>query len=437
VDDHLWTTTQSCVFVVQLNWAICDWVFYMANRQELILASNEPRYDDSTLAEFRKELYRVTSGNLEPRYLHGAPLWLSDFTERIDGIFDELESVEYGSIRYLELKAFNQNTLKSYKSDLKTIDEILGGVTTLPFTVDLVKNYIQKCFVAGHAPTTVNRRIVALSWAHRAAGLPDPTLDGMVQNMLRSVRKDRVENNWQPDRVPPLTLKQIIKMIGASQGDDIRSIRDRALILVGFFGAYRESELANITFESIYSSDLGFAIRMGVSKTDQTGSKGHYKAIPKLPKAQARYCPYRALEHWMNQIGLHEGLVFRGFTTIQRKVNGKKISELKIGGFKKDKCTHEVKPVKLSHYSINQAIKSMAKRAGLKQANKYAGHSLRSGFVTQLRGSVEDAMIIRQTGHTNTAILKYYDRPEDAFDKTPVKELSRQLRRITEKNEYP
>jgi integrase len=107
------------------------------------------------------------------------------------------------------------------------------------------------------------------------------------------------------------------------------------------------------------------------------------------------------------------------------KINGKKQSVLSVAGFKWK--NGERVPVKISHVSVNKAIKSLAKAAMLEQSGKYAGHSLRAGFVTSLRGYVDDEKITRQTGHADIKMLKVYDRPEDAFEKSPVMDLIRLL----------
>ncbi|MBT3723973.1 MAG: tyrosine-type recombinase/integrase [Gammaproteobacteria bacterium] len=353
------------------------------------------------------------------------PIWIKHLVNQLDALVAERVTVEKNTPRYFDLQALNENTLNSYRSDLKMIDQALGGVNTLPIPVSLLREYLSNCARAGQTPTTINRRLVALSWAQRQLQYPDTTRHPAVQSVMKGIRVDRVKNdNWIPDRVPALSLSQIKRMVDTA-GNDLRSVRDRAMILVGFYGAMRESELAGIKVEDIFSCDIGLSIRMGITKTDQTGEKGFYKALPLVPQPNDRYCPVSAIEEWKQLAGITEGYLFRGFQLKNMKINGKKQSVLSVAGFKWKNA--ERIPVKISHVSVNKAIKSLAKAAMLEQSGKYAGHSLRAGFVTSLRGYVDDEKITRQTGHADIKMLKVYDRPEDAFEKSPVMDLIRLL----------
>ncbi|MBT7046611.1 MAG: site-specific integrase, partial [Gammaproteobacteria bacterium] len=201
------------------------------------------------------------------------PIWIKHLVNQLDALVAERVTVEKNTPRYFDLQALNENTLNSYRSDLKMIDQALGGVNTLPIPVSLLREYLSNCARAGQTPTTINRRLVALSWAQRQLQYPDTTRHPAVQSVMKGIRVDRVKNdNWIPDRVPALSLSQIKRMVDTT-GNDLRSVRDRAIILVGFYGAMRESELAGIKVEDIFSCDIGLSIRMGITKTDQTGEK--------------------------------------------------------------------------------------------------------------------------------------------------------------------
>jgi site-specific recombinase XerD len=350
------------------------------------------------------------------------PIWIQHLVNQLEALVAERATVEKHSPRYFDLQALNENTLNSYRSDLKMIDEVLGGINTLPIPVTLLRDYLASCARKGQAPTTISRRLVALSWAQRQLQYADTTQHPAVQSVMKGIRVDRVKNdNWTPNRVPALSLMQIKRMIDTT-GDDLRGVRDRALILVGFFGAMRESELAGIKVDDIFSCDIGLSVRMGITKTDQTGLKGFYKALPRVPYQDFRYCPVTAIEAWKRLADITDGYLFRGFKCTNRKIDGEvKSVILSVEGFKWQDGQREA--VKLSHVSVNKAIKDLAKAALLEQPTKYAGHSLRSGFVTSLRGLVDDDKITRQTGHTDVNMLKVYDRPQDAFDKSPVMDL--------------
>jgi len=142
--------------------------------------------------------------------------------------------------------------------------------------------------------------------------------------------------------------------IVASLGDSLRDCRDRALLLFGFAGAFRRSELSRIDCESIERTPRGLVITIPKSKTDQ---EGQTRQVP-IPHGRSAICPIKALDQWLELSGITEGPVFRPLNRRGHVLLGR-----------------------LSGDSIASIVKQRVKTIGLDPA-RYSGHSLRAGFVT-------------------------------------------------------
>jgi len=176
--------------------------------------------------------------------------------------------------------------------------------------------------------------------------------------------------------------------IVASLGDSLRDARDRALLLIGFAGAFRRSELSRIDCESIERTARGIVITIPKSKTDQEGQARHVA----IPHGRSAICPIRALDQWLELSGVTEGPVFRPVTR-----------------------RGQVLPHRLSGDSIAKIIKHRVKTIGLDPA-RYSGHSLRAGFVTSAATAGAPAWRIKaQTGHASDALVGRYIRLSDLF----------------------
>jgi integrase len=181
----------------------------------------------------------------------------------------------------------------------------------------------------------------------------------------------------------PLTRNRVVKILGSLDGP-IASARDKALLLIGFAGALRRSELAAIRREHVIGHRKGITIKLPRSKTDQEG-KGREVEI--LWGANEETCPVLALENWLAASGIKEGFIFRSVGQYG-----------KIGaGLHSD--------------SVGRIIKRMVRRAKIAHPEEYGGHSLRAGFVTEASANgATDGQIMKQTGHTTTTMVRRYSR---------------------------
>jgi integrase len=188
-------------------------------------------------------------------------------------------------------------------------------------------------------------------------------------------------------RAAALTSEQITAIL-ASLGDSLRDVRDRALLLIGFAGAFRRSELSAVDCKWIERTASGLIITVPRSKTDQ---EGHSRQVA-IPSGRTAICPVKALEHWLEVSGIKEGPVFRPVTR-----RGK------------------VLPGQLSGDSIAYIVKQRVKAIGL-DPTRYSGHSLRAGFVTSAATAGAPAWRIKaQTGHVSDALVGRYIRLSDPF----------------------
>lgn len=272
------------------------------------------------------------------------------------------------------------STRRAYQSDLRAF---LAWGGCLPSSAEVVTSYLV-ALAPTLSPVSLNRRLVAIGRAHAALGWPNPCRSELVRTTLRGIWRI----HGRPQRqVQPALREDVLAMLPHMQG--IRGIRDRALILIGFAGAFRRSELVALQYEDIAFVKEGLTLTITRSKTDQIG-KGRKVGVP---YARSHACPVKALTAWLALARIDSGPVFR----IVRK-----------GG--------AIGTVALSAQSVATVVKEYAARAGL-PADQYAGHSLRAGLITSAaKAGVSSWKIREQTGHKSDAMLQRYIRDADIFD---------------------
>ncbi len=287
-------------------------------------------------------------------------------------------------------------TRKAYRSDWQQFDRWCAehGLAPLPASPETVTLYLA-ALATTHKPASLQRKLTSISKAHQAAGYPSPATmqHAAVSETLKGIR--RTFGTAQPGKEPLLTA-DILKMLD-SLPENLLGLRDRALLLVGYAGGFRRSELAAIKVEDVTETADGLIIRLARSKTDQEG-QGTSVALPYA--SQAATCPVRCYRAWLENSGITTGAVFR---SIDR--HGKMSERALDAG------------------SIARIVKRAAAEAGLDPAG-YAGHSLRAGFATQafLNGAPELA-IMRQTRHRSLATVRKYIRDRSLFRENPAAKL--------------
>ena len=280
-------------------------------------------------------------------------------------------------------------TLRAYRTDFEDFVRFCAehDLAHLPATPTTVALYIA-VRASSLRSATITRRLTSITKAHQAAGFeasPASSHHFVVSETLKGIR--RLIGTAQEGKAPLLTSD--IRRIVASCPETLSGLRDRALILVGFAGAFRRSELAAIDFAHLAFTQDGLVIDLRRSKTDQEAA-GRKVGIP-FGTDEAT-CPVRALRHWLAASGIPSGAVFRGVNR-----HGK----LSHRGLHKD-C-------------VGWILKVAASRAGLKP-EPLGGHSLRAGCVTQAAmNGVSERDIMRQTGHKSAEMLARYIRIGEIF----------------------
>jgi len=311
----------------------------------------------------------------------GSNLFLASESLHLEKLVERAE----GFVRAAKAPA----TLRAYRSDWRDFEAWSAGhrLQALPAQPETVALYIAD-LAARCAAGTITRRLTSISKAHQTAGYSDSpasTRHAIVGETLKGIR--RTIGTAQKGKDPLLTA-QIRKMLACCP-EGLLGVRDRALLLDGFAGAFRRSELAALLVTDLKFGENGVIAAVRRSKTDQEGA-GQEVGLPWGSHPDT--CPVRALRHWLDAAEITEGPVFRAVDRHGRVSNA---------GLNKD--------------SIGSIVKRAALRAGL-SVEELAGHSLRSGHVTQgaLNG-VRESVIMKQTRHRSLASLRKYIRHGDMF----------------------
>jgi site-specific recombinase XerD len=259
------------------------------------------------------------------------------------------------------------------------------GLESLPATPETVTVYLS-ALAETHKPATLRRRVATLAVNHRAAGYESPTRSAVVSRTLEGVA--RTKGTAQAVKAP-LTVEDLRVITRDHLPAGLRANRDRALLLLGFAGAFRRSELVGIDREHLGFVPEGVVVTLRRSKTDQEGA-GRKVAIPYGQNPET--CAVRALAEWLASAPISSGPVFR---PVDRHGN--------------------VGAGRLTGKSIALTVKNYIQAIG-KDPAAYAGHSLRAGFATAAaRAGAEERDIMRQTGHRSTVMVRRYIRDGSLF----------------------
>ena len=294
------------------------------------------------------------------------------------------------AVREFVAKSWAPATLRAYSTDWSVFQAWcdaaeLEALPAKPMTLAL---FLADEARRGRAYATVARRVAAVGLVHMRHGVAPPVPSVEVSAVLKGIRKDPE----RPARSKKAALleEHLCQMIDAIETDTHLGRRDRALLLIGWCGAFRRSELVALSW-SDFEAAPGQGVRVTVrrSKTDPEG-RGEVVAI--LERPRSRYCPLGALEAWRVGVGLSDGAVFHA-----------------IG--RGDRVTERV----LSASSVTDVVKSRVAAIGL-DASRYSAHSLRAGFVTSSSRSGANVDKIQEVSrHRSVSVLMGYVRDGDLF----------------------
>src|SRR6202790_2764218 len=276
------------------------------------------------------------------------------------------------------------STRKAYGTDFRLFKAYCDakGVSSLPASPETVAAYIA-AEAQTAKPSTIGRRVAAIRYAHKLAGLETPTDAEGVKATMRGIR--RTFGGARNKKSPAVAAKMLGMVATAPEG--LAGLRDRALLLLGFAGAFRRSELVALDVLDLEETETGLLVTIRRGKTDQEGA-GRTIAIPRGDVA----CPVKALRLWLEAAAIEAGPIFR---PIDR------------GG--------TVRRSRLTCRSVANFVKAYAAPAGL-DASTFSGHSLRSGFLPS--AAAKGASIFKmmdQSGHKSVDTLRGYVRDAELF----------------------
>ena len=285
-------------------------------------------------------------------------------------------------------------TVRAYTSDARVFQDWCArfGFRSLPASAEVVAGFLVHEAEAGRSASTIGRRLAAIRYAHKLAGVADPTDDEGVRATMKGIRR-RV--GVAPTQKAAATADVLAALLMRTP-DTLTGKRDRALLALGFAGAFRRSELVGLDVADLREDPEGLRVMVRRSKVDQEG-KGFEKAIP-----HGRFIrPVALVREWLDAAGITEGPMFRPVSRSGRvrvsKVDGNRPAP------------------RLTTQAVADIIKRYCTAAGL-DASTFGAHSLRAGYITTAAERGADlARIMDQSGHRDPRTVVGYIRRANAF----------------------
>ena len=300
-------------------------------------------------------------------------------------LITDLKSLELETLKNLK-NSKAANTLRAYQADFKDFSAfcIKNGLSSMPTEPKILSIYLTHLSSTSKF-STLKRRIASISVIHKLKGHYLDTKHPIIMENLHGIKRVRGTN--QKTKKPLLIndLKSIINKIDEIKQPEKKKFRDKAIVLIGFSGGFRRSELVNIDFDDLEFVIEGVKIFIKRSKTDQSG-EGMIKAIPYFDNKL--FCPVTKLKEWIDFSQIKSGKIFN-----------------------------------LSDKSIALIIKKYVSLSGL-DPNKYGGHSLRSGFATSAAEfGAEERNIMAMTGHKTTQMVRRYIQDANLFKNNALNKI--------------
>jgi len=275
-------------------------------------------------------------------------------------------------------------TLRAYAADLAHFKAWCEAhdFQPMPASPETVGAYLAAAGL-GYALPTLRRRVAAIARAHRIAKHPLDTRHPAIRETLRGIARTHGEPARRSAALTTVEIRRLVEVCG----DDVAGLRDRALLLIGFAGALRRSELVGLDVARIRPTPAGLRLMIPRSKTDATG-EGAEIGIARGGREET--CPVRALRAWLRAAKIVDGPVFRRVT--QWGAVGKK---------------------PLHPDAVRQILARRAATAGIKGTllEPVTPHGMRAGFVTTAyRNGVRDEEIMGHTRHRSLTTMRSYVR---------------------------
>lgn len=293
-------------------------------------------------------------------------------------------------------QSLSDATMKAYRSDWARFEDwcYQNDLIAMPADPRTIGLWIVE-LAKWASPSTIARRLAAVSFHHRQRYLNDPTKDSWVRQVHSGVRRMR---GTRPNKqAPALTIEQLRAMVAAVP-HDLRGVRDKAVLLTAWWSALRSSEVVGLLAEDVTAAINGLVVLVRRAKTDQLG-RGRHIALPRV--MDDAVCPVLALEEWRAAGAIDSGALF---PTMDRWSN--------------------VGTAPMSTRAVHRLITRTARRAELTDWELFSPHSTRSGFITAASSVASEAEVAAQSGHADVAVLRGYIRSADVFDHNAVSRLA-------------
>ena len=302
----------------------------------------------------------------------------------MNDLITDVKNLELETLKNLK-NSKAKNTLRAYQADFKDFTKfcLKNSFNSMPSDPKIIALYLTHLSSFSKF-STLKRRLASIKVIHRLKGHYIDTKHPIIaENLMGIKRKMGVKQN---SKKPILIndLKLIINVINKDK-NEYKKLQNKALILIGFAGGFRRSELVSIQYEDIEFVNEGVKILVQRSKTDQTGL-GMIKAIPYFQNKI--YCPVTSLKDWISHSKISDGKIF-----------------------------------KISDKTVALTIQKYALLAGLDKT-KYAGHSLRSGFATSTAETgADERSIMAMTGHKTTQMVRRYIQEANLFKNNALNKI--------------
>ena len=316
----------------------------------------------------------------------------------MNDIITDIKALQEETLLNLQSSKAN-NTVRAYKSDFNDFGIFCAknGFKSLPSEPKIVSLYLTHLSTKDAKMSTLKRRLVSIGVIHKLKGhYLDTKHPAIIENIMGiKRRKGSIQKSKKPILIN--NLKQIINVIDQQNKEEIKKLRDRSIILIGFSGGFRRNEIVSLDYDDLDFVPEGLKISLRRSKTDQFG-EGFTKALPYFDSSQ--YCPVMSLKRWIEISKIASGPVFRRFS------KGSKLSNNR-----------------LTDQTVALLIKEYLNLAGIDSKN-YSGHSLRSGFATSAAESgAEERSIMNMTGHKSTEMVRRYIKEANLFKNNALNKL--------------
>jgi site-specific recombinase XerD len=292
-----------------------------------------------------------------------------------------------------------KNTVRAYKSDFEDFGLfcVKNGFQNLPSEPKVVSLYLTHLSTKNIKISTIRRRLVSIGVIHKTKGHYLDTKHPVIIENLMGIkrRKGTIQKGKKPLLIN--NIKHIIDVINKEKEPDIKKLRNKALLLIGFSGGFRRNEIVSLDLEDLEFVFEGVKVTVKKSKTDQFG-EGMIKGIPHFENSL--YCPVTSLKRWINFAKIKKGPIFVKFS------KGPKITKQR-----------------LTDQSVALIIKEYLLKAGIDNKN-YSGHSLRSGFATSAAESgAEERSIMAMTGHKSSDMVRRYIKEASLFKNNALNKI--------------